>query len=301
MKKVDENIISANKKDLQEFCNMVKALNWEDLTFTKALKKLGITYIGSATQSTKLNKSYHAGTYTYGIYLAPWNLASRLSGIPGMNNCACGQNCHKYCLNGSGHNKGDIIAYGEYSHINVSRVKKTILFYYNRKLFMFLVIHEIHKAKLYAEKHNLEFSVRINCTSDLNIELFNSPKTNKNILKIFGDTQFYDYTKISSRYKIADKYDNYHLTFSFDGKNWDKCQKILKNHGQVAVVFDGVMPTTYKGYKVISGDNYDMRYKDPHGVIIGLTYHKTAENYNTGEYIPVENDFVVRTSLALVI
>lgn len=293
--KVKKYYNRSKKKELIAFRDLVMSIDWRKVSYTKALKILGLSYIGDGTQSAKLKKSFYNGTYTYGVYMTPWDLATQMSGIEGMNNCPGGQHCHDHCLNFSGQNRPDQQARGLYSNINMSRAKKTILYYYNRDLFMFLLIHEIHKSINYANKHNLLHSVRINCTTDHNLLLFKSPKSGKNILKIFGNTQFYDYTKIKSRYKLVEEYENYHLTFSYDGYNWDTCEEILENNGQVAVVFDGPMPATFRGYPVVSGDNYDMRYIDPAGVVIGLTYHKTAMDYASGSYKRPDTAFIVRT------
>ena len=47
---------------------------------------------------------------------------------------------------------------------------------------------------------------------------------------------------------------------------------LSKGHN-VAVVFDEV-PETYKGYKVINGDESDLRFTDEKNVIVGLKYKK---------------------------
>ena len=49
---------------------------------------------------------------------------------------------------------------------------------------------------------------------------------------------------------------------------------MLKKQGNVAVVFgitkDQALPKTWKGYPVISGDEHDVRFTDPKGVVVGL-------------------------------
>ena len=96
------------------------------LNYTKTLRELGIAYLGNHSQSMKIKLSTANGTITYSLYLAPWNLS-------GYQVCPGGQYCHKFCLNGSGHNKADILTNGiELSKINKGRVKRTKLFYENR-------------------------------------------------------------------------------------------------------------------------------------------------------------------------
>lgn len=257
-------------------------------------KALGVAYLGGVSTSHKLDLSEKAGTLTFGVYLAPWNMS-------GYQVCAGGQNCHEFCLNGSGQNKADELAHGhENSKINISRIKKTRLFYENRPLFMRILIHEIKRAQKRAKTLNMPFAIRLNCTSDLSLELFKDPVTGKNIMELFSDVNFYDYTKVSSRVKLVGKYSNYDLTFSYDGHNWNTAEKFLKAGGRVAVVFDnnGPLPKKFCGYEVINGNNYDMRFLDPAGVVVGLSYHPVANDYKTinGKriYVSPDTPFVVK-------
>ena len=261
----------------------------EKFVYTKALKKLGISYLGSHSQSMKMKLSTKNGTITYCLYLAPWNLS-------GHNVCPGGKYCHKFCLNGSGHNKSDILARGEMSNINKSRNKKTRLFYEDRPTFMRMMIHEIKRTMNYAHQNNYEFSVRLNGTSDLSPELFVDPDTNLNILELFPNVQFYDYTKVSNRFKLVKKYPNYYLTFSYDGHNTDKCKVALDMGINVAVVFANqeMLPFKFMGYPVCDGNLFDMRYYDPKNHVVGLHYHTTAANYKNGKYIAPNDDFVIR-------
>lgn len=82
--------------------------------------------------------------------------------------------------------------------------------------------------------------------------------------------------------------DNQHYTFSFSGGNWNWCEKFLKEKkANIAVVFKNNIPQTYKGFKVISGDESDERFLDEKGVIVGL-------KYKVPKGIPyVKNKFVV--------
>jgi hypothetical protein len=83
----------------------------------------------------------------------------------------------------------------------------------------------------------MAFSVRLNGTSDLSPELFVDPDTGLNVLQLFPNVQFYDYTKVYKRIALMEKYPNYDLTFSYDGYNDEECKKFLENGGKVAVVF----------------------------------------------------------------
>ena len=263
-----------------------------NLSYTAFKNTVHVSYLGGVSTSHKLDLSEKSGVLTYGLYLAPWNLS-------GHQVCAGGRHCHEFCLNGSGQNKIDILARGDLSKINLSRIKKTRLFYQNRPLFMNILIHEIRRAKERATALNLPFAVRLNCTSDLSPELFVDPVTGLNILQIFSDVQFYDYTKVPNRIDLLGKYPNYDLTFSYDGYNWKTAESFLKSGGRVAVVFlrQDKLPVSFAGYNVIDGNNYDMRFMDPGNCIIGLYYHSVGNNYKTVNgvrtYVGPKNDFVI--------
>lgn len=245
--------------------------------YTQALKKIGVTYIGTTTQSAKMMYSFNNGTETYCIYLAPFNMSGHLV-------CPKGQHCKDFCLNGSGHNKADILIRGEkHSIVNLARIKRTKTFFKDKDLFMQTIIHEITTAYNRAKRNGREFAVRLNGTSDISPLAFKYQ--GKNILEWFPNIQFYDYSKCFNRENVMNNYNNYDVTFSFDGYNWDKCEKALKNNGKVAVIFEGKLPTYYKGYKVIDANGYDMRYLDPKGTIMGLHYHTTANDYKSGKYV----------------
>lgn len=263
-----------------------------NMSYTAFKKNVGVSYLGGVSTSHKLELSENNGVLTYGLYLAPWNLS-------GHQVCAGGAHCHEFCLNGSGQNKMDILAHGDLSKINISRIKKTRLFYENRPLFMRILIHEISRAKNRAQLAGMPFAVRLNCTSDLSPELFVDPETGLNILQLFSDVQFYDYTKVANRIKLLGKYSNYDLTFSYDGYNLETAQKYLNAGGRVAVVFyrQNVLPVSFAGFPVIDGNSYDMRYLDPGKCIVGLYYHAVGNNYKTVNgvrtYQAPKNDFVI--------
>ena len=149
-------------------------------------------------------------------------------------------------------------------------------------------------SRNYAKKRNLGFAVRLNGTSDISPEDF--IYNGKNILEIFPDIQFYDYTKVYNRIGLLEKYPNYDLTYSYNGHNWGCCDNFLKRGGKVAVVFENqeMLPMRFKGYPVWDANGYDMRYMDPNSHIMGLHFHRTAANYDAnGNYMRPTDDFVV--------
>ena len=98
---------------------------------------------------------------------------------------------------------------------------------------------------------------------------------------------FYDYTKNKNRWKLVNKYKNYYITFSRDGsdENEKECLEWLKMGNTVAVVFgvtkSGELPKKWKGYEVLSGDDYDYRPwdKETGKQIVGLYYKIGANDF----------------------
>lgn len=251
---------------------------------SKTKKELGISYLGGCN-SPKLEKSLKQNVMTYGVYFAPHT-------VSGYNVCPQSDNCCKYCLHGSGRNKLELLSHREGGAITKSRIKKTRLFFEDKETFMQLLIHEITQAKKKAEAAGMKFAVRLNCTSDIHPEQFTFG--GKNILQLFPDTQFYDYTKVFGHTGLSEKYDNYDITYSFSGENWDECEVLLKKGYRVAVVFENVIPAEFKGYPVINANEYDARFLDEGGIICGLTYKRVANDYATGKYQRPDTTFITR-------
>lgn len=232
-------------------------------TKAAAVRATGLSYLSSVSATTKHKKSKEYGELTLSLYLAPAK-TSGYETCPGRT-----AECTKLCLNESGMNtmtrkdKGDVI--------NDARIAKTRLFFEHREFFMNWLIMEINTAKRKAERMTYKFSIRLNNTSDISPEDFHI--NGVNILEMFPDVQFYEYTKVASRVDLMKKYNNYDVTFSYTGYNLKECQQMLLNKIRVAVVFKNV-PKEWNGVKVVDGDAYDMRYKDDQAVIVGLKYKR---------------------------
>ena len=249
----------------------------EFINRNQATKETGLAYLGKCSSSAKIVKNSKVlNIDTYVLYLAPWKLS-------GFNTCAMAtKECIKGCLNTSGRAGMEINSSNE-SRIIASRIKKTQLFYNEREFFMNWLYHEILAAKNLSESKGNEFAIRLNGTSDLN---WNAFKLNgETLFELFPNVQFYDYTKVPSKFLNVPK--NYHLTFSYTGYNWNDCETVLKNGGNVAVVFNvqkwynskpenGLLPLKFKGYKVLDGDTTDYRPFDEKGCIVGLRWKSIA-------------------------
>ncbi len=255
-------------------------------TIGNAKKQTGLSYLGSVASSSKIAKGLQYNEMTYILYLAPANQS-------GYEVCPMRTpECTEACLTESGHNRIDV----KKNAINKARIAKTKLFFEQREFFMGWLVTEIEKAKAVAADKGMRFSVRLNGTSDIEPTLFKH--NGKTIFQLFDDVIFYDYTKVSKRFRLLDKYTNYDLTYSFSGHNMFQCLDILSNKkGRVAMVFEGkVLPTEFMGYKVIDGDAYDMRYLDEQGVIVGLKFKKVRNKIDTANnkfIIPMDSPFSV--------
>lgn len=239
----------------------------------------GLNYLGKINNSTKHEKAYTFNEYVYTLYLAPAKMS-------GYEVCPMRTTeCTKLCLNESGHNRIDT----KNNDINKSRINKTRLFFEHRQFFMEWMIEEIIAAKKKAHLDGAKFSIRLNNTSDISPLSFYIKRGNTsiNVLELFPDVQFYDYTKVPNRLELTKKYPNYDLTFSYNGINLIQCINMLENNVRVAMVFNKV-PETFFNYKVINGDEYDMRYYNEKNVIVGLKFKKVRNK------VTPKNTFVIQ-------
>ena len=186
--------------------------------------------------------------------------------------------CTAACLNTAG--RGGIFKKGESTNvIQQARIRKTKMFFENREQFFKDLTREIDGTLNKAKKLGLTAVFRLNGTSDLAWEKYTIGDTGLNIFQMFPEVQFYDYTKINNR-KVS-HIPNYHLTFSkADGNDMDT-RIAISNGMNVAVVFKDV-PKTYLGRPVINGDETDLRFLDPKGVIVGLKAKGKAKKDTTG-------------------
>jgi hypothetical protein len=252
----------------------------EFISLAQAKRDTGLSYIGQINNGAKHKKAFKYKELVYTIYFAP----ARSCGYevcPGRT-----RECTAACLNMSGHNRMDM----KKEMINKSRIKKTRLFFEEREFTVRWIIEEITNGIMKANRMGYEFSVRLNNTSDISPEEFyiydNGIK--KNLLQLFPEIMFYDYTKVPERIALLPKYPNYDLTYSFNGYNMNICLGMLRRNVRVAIVFNGVLPDTFMGHPVINGDLYDMRYKDDTNVITGLHYKRVRTKLNP------DNKFVIQ-------
>ena len=232
-----------------------------------------------STGNPKILKGMKQGYNTYILHLAPANL----SGHETCPKRTAG--CTSACLNTAG--RGGMFKKGETTNmIQKARIRKTQLFFSNRDEFFHQLINDIELAIKQSARLGLTPVFRLNGTSDLSFEKYSIMGTGKNIFQLFPQVQFYDYTKILGR-KVA-HIDNYHLTFSAaDGNDADVLSAMAQGYN-VATVFGmkktEPMPETYNGRPVFNGDESDLRFLDPKGVIVGL-YAKGKAKKDTSGFV----------------
>ena len=224
------------------------------------------------TGNPKLMKGEKKGYLSFVLHLAPANL----SGYETCPKRTAG--CTAACLNTAG--RGGIFKKGESTNvIQQARIRKTKAFFENRQEFLNELVVEIIKTKTKAEKQGLIPVFRLNGTSDLSWEKY-EVTNGKNIFEMFPDVQFYDYTKIVGR-KVS-HIKNYHLTFSNADGNINDVLKAKSSGMNIAVVFKKELPEKYLGLPVINGDETDLRFLDPKGVIVGLKAKGKAKKDTSG-------------------
>jgi len=220
-------------------------------------------------QNAKTTKGLSKGYLTAILYMAPSTL------VDGINVCTfASKGCKESCLYSAGR--------GKFNNVQQARIRKTKLFRDNKLEFFNILIKDIIRLEKKAKKKGLTLCIRLNGTSDLSFE--DMLIDDKNIFELFPHVQFYDYTKNFTRHNaLMATWNNYHLTFSRSENkvNQEKALTLLDAGVNVAMVFDN-LPKTYKGFKVIDGDETDLRFLDERGVIIGLTAKGDAKKDTSG-------------------
>ena len=223
--------------------------------------------------NAKTLKGEKVGFRTFGLHLSPADKS-------GFNVCQWSSaGCRAACLDTAGR--------GCMSNVQTARIAKTKRFFKDNFAFMSDLRSEIGKAIKSAARKNLTPCFRLNLTSDIPWENIRKHRADKiNVMEEFPQVNFYDYTKGFYRMRAwldGKMPDNYHLTFSRSEVTSDnKMKTILALGGNVAVVFRGTLPKTYLGYPVVNGDENDLRFKDPKGVIVGLVEKGLAKKDETG-------------------
>ena len=234
------------------------------------------------TGNPKLMKGEKKGYLSFVLHLAP----ADLSGKEVCPKRTAG--CSAACLNTAG--RGGMFKKGETTNVvQEARKARTRMFFENRAVFFEQLVREIKNAIKLSAKQGMTPVFRLNGTSDLAWEKYEVRRDGTvypNIFAAFPEVQFYDYTKILGR-KVA-HIPNYHLTFSAADGNDADVLKAIASGMNVATVFGlkktEPMPETYNGRTVFNGDESDLRFLDPKGVVVGL-YAKGRAKKDTSGFV----------------
>lgn len=257
----------------------------------------------------------------YGVMTSPLHLApARLSGYEVCPKASPG--CREACLHTAGNP-----AYLQKKQ--KARINKTRFYFEDRSAFLIVLAAEIAALEKKARLTGMQPAVRLNATSDIPWERIQIPHDAwwphvglgygwedhaPNIMEVFPNVEFYDYTKITKRireYVCGGMPSNYYLVLSATEDNQKDVREALTWGASVAMVFEGkVLPHGYvpdldvgthqyspvyvdidggkhERYEVVDGDISD--YLVPHqhrpgyeGKIIGLHAKGKARQDNTG-------------------
>lgn len=237
------------------------------------------------------------------MYLAP------ATSLEGINVCPMAEaaGCTKACLFTAGR--------GRMSNVQEARLNKTRRYRDDRAAFMAELVADLERFQRWCSKRGVKPAVRLNGTSDIQWEVGHPCKRTKrdtfgfadgerefaSIMEAFPNVQFYDYTKIAKRV-YRDLPANYHLTLSYSMASKAYAGMILKaareTGANVAVVFRNKAEVAHLVGRnlflandwnaesvdrmVFNGDDTDLRFTDPKGVIVALYAKGEAKRDKTG-------------------
>jgi hypothetical protein len=218
--------------------------------------------------NTKLEKGASYGWRTLGLSLSP-------AGKSGKQFCPHrSEGCEAACLDESG--------MGIFQNVQDARLAKSRYFIDKRNDFLAQFNRELHNVERWSRKKEIPVAVRPNVLSDLPWHMLID-------MARFPSIQFYDYTPNLDRmmqFLRGELPKNYHLTFSRKENNQHKVHAVLAAGGNVAVAFNR-LPETYLGLPVIDGDQSDLRFLDPKGVIVGLKAKGKGKHDTSGFVVQV--------------
>lgn len=228
----------------------------------------------SIAADAKTVKGEAYGFLTGILYLAPYTSTK-------WNTCAMASiaQCGTACLYTAGR--------GAMSNVAQGRINKTEWFFTERDSFMQQLAANIRQLVAKATKKGLIPLVRLNGTSDIrweNVSFADADgKRWENIMLMFPDVQFYDYTKLANRQELPANYD---LTFSYSGVlGFQPFVANAKANGmRIAVVFRdrASIPANFIGMDCVDGDKSDIRHLDDKGVVVALYAKGKAKHDTTG-------------------
>ena len=219
----------------------------------------------SIDTNAKTVKGQSKGFMTGILYLAPGKLSGLINVCPNASAA-----CDALCLYYAGR--------GAFNSVQKARTAKTVFYVKDRETFLATLKENVASVIRKAKAKKMHPVIRLNGTSDIGWERYS-------VIQAFKTTRFYDYTKSFQRmtaFLDGKLPSNYSLTFSRSETNEAQCLDVLNRGGNVAVVFRNELPTHWQGFPVINGDENDLRFLDPKGVVVGLKAKGKAKTDTTG-------------------
>lgn len=166
-----------------------------------------------------------------------------------------------------------------------ARQAKSDFLFNNPIAFKYILSKDIESLERKAKKLGKIPAVRLNGGSDLNWS---------DIYKEFPNVQFWEYVANPALAVQLSRLDNVHVTFSNKETTSDRTiGTMLKHDINVAIVFNtwskkkDKLPDYVGSLPVIDGDEHDLRFLDPKGVIVGLRFKsaKRPEENNNNKFL----------------
>lgn len=221
----------------------------------------------SINSDAKTSKGSSKGYLTGVQYLAPLGIAKRGTVCPHAS-----KGCAKACLYTAGR--------GAFNHVQKARIARTQFWTDSPEAHSEQLRSEIASLVSSALRQGMKPAIRLNGTSDIDWE-----QRLPSVISENPSVRFYDYTKSYARMLafLEGRFpSNYSLTFSRSESNEKDCLSVLRGGGNVAVVFRHTLPKRWKGFRVIKGDETDLRFLDPKGVVVGLIAKGKAKKDASG-------------------
>jgi hypothetical protein len=222
----------------------------------------------SINADAKTSKGNAKGYLTGIQYLAPLGIAKRGTVCP-----MASKGCAKACLYTAGR--------GAFTATQAARIARTQYWADSPEQHAAQLREEVASLVRKALRQGMAPAVRLNGTSDIPWENTGA----ESVIRENKETHFYDYTKNFGRMLayLENRFpSNYSLTFSRSETNEQACLAVLKRGGNAAIVFRNKLPETWKGFRVVSGDESDLRFLDPKGCVIGLIAKGKAKQDRSG-------------------
>jgi hypothetical protein len=209
--------------------------------------------------TTLLSQANHKQVKGAGFLSVGLTLTPRATGRAGCSLCPfASPGCAASCFADY-----DRLAWPKNKRVAVARTR---LLAQDPERFLALLVADLARERVRAERLSIPLVCRLNVVSDVPFE-----REFPTLFSQFPNVRFMDYTKDVRRLLNPARPRHYHLTFSRSERNESDCLRVLEAGGNVAVVFHKTpFPRSFWGYPVIDGDGNDLRFLDPSPCIVGL-------------------------------